>query len=241
MLIHELYEKSIITEAAGRRGFLKKLAGVMIAAQAPKSITDLLKTAQGVQSLTIDDGKAMMTAIMQHLSQWSGDDDDDYLEAHQFMAELLGFDEDSEDYHDLLDDYHDNPERAAATLINQIKKGVVTAKDIKGHFHSRADDPSDWRYQSQQKTQIISHALSKYFGNKLQDAVINRDVVKDVLKNLTSQMSKSSGQLQRKSPNALPPPTDIIADFQQNLGRDLSTHEVAVINREYDEISKNSP
>jgi len=147
-----------------RRGFLKGLAGFAASAAVPSSVVKMLSTPAGVSSLVtpagvsalgIQAGVALLKGILDHLNQWSGEDDDDYFEAWEDMALELGFNSDDEDYDDPLGDlmelYHKDPKQAAEQLIKHIQSKAVDPADIKASFKSRADDPSDWRYQWKQK------------------------------------------------------------------------------------------
>ena len=146
-----------------RRGFLKGLAGLAASAAVPAPVVKLLSTPAGVSSLVtpagvsalgIQAGVALLKGILDHLNQWSGEDDDDYFEAWEDMALELGFNstDDEGDYHDPLGDlmelYHKDPKQAAEQLIQHIQSKAIDPADVKSTFTSRADDPSDWRYHA---------------------------------------------------------------------------------------------
>ena len=153
-----------------RRGFLKGLAGFAASAAVPSSVVKMLATPAGVSSLVtpagvsalgIQAGLALLKGVQDHLEQWDGDDDDDLYDAQDDMAYELGFnrieDPDGDDQSatdqmfDLLNLYHKNPEQAAAQLIKHIQSNAIDPADVKSTFTSRADDPSDWRYQWKQQ------------------------------------------------------------------------------------------
>jgi len=56
----------------------------------------------------------------------------------------------------LLNLYRKNPEEAAQQLIKHIQSKVITPKDVKSSFTSRANDPSDWRYQARKDQELDS-------------------------------------------------------------------------------------
>jgi len=153
-------------EQLNRRGFLRGLAAFAASAAVPAPVVKLLSTPAGVATMPVAAGIALLKGIQDHLSQWSAEDDSDYYEAYEDMADDLGFeeinpDDDDEDGYDisatdqmfdLLDLYRQNPEQAAAQLIKHLQSGAgVNPEDVKAAFVSRADDPSDWRYQRKQQ------------------------------------------------------------------------------------------
>ena len=166
--------REFITEM-DRRGFLKGLAGFAASAAVPAPVVKMLSTPKGVSSLTIPAGLALLKGIQDHLEQWSGEDDDDYYDAHDDMAYELGFDdiEDpdgddksaTEQMWDLLELYGDNPKQAAQQLIKHIQTKAVDPADIKASFKSRADDPNDWRYQNKLKEPEYSEPYDYYASN----------------------------------------------------------------------------
>jgi hypothetical protein len=164
--------REFITEM-DRRGFLKGLAGLAASAAVPAPVAKLLATPAGVSSLAtpagvsalgIQAGMALLKGVRDHLDQFTAEDDDDYFEAGEDMAYNLGFrdddnakDADGDDIgptgqmYELLELYDSNPEQAAAQLVKHIQDKAIDPADIKASFKSRADDPSDWRYQWKQK------------------------------------------------------------------------------------------
>ena len=156
--------KEYISEST-RRGFLKGLASFAASAAVPAPVVKLLSTPAGVATMPIPAGIALLKGIQDHLSQWSAEDDSDYYEAYEDMADDLGFeeinpDDDDEDGYDisatdqmfdLLDLYRTNPELAAAQLIKHLQSVAIDSKDIETSFKSRADNPDDWRYQNKLK------------------------------------------------------------------------------------------
>ena len=156
-----------------RRGFLKGLAGFAASAAVPSSVVKMLSTPAGVSSLStpagvsalgIQAGLALLKGVQDHLGQWSGEDDDDYYDAHDDMAYELGFSRDdnikdadgddigpTEQMWDLLALYDKNPEQAAAQLVKHIQAKAIDPADVKSTFTSRADDPNDWRYHDRKE------------------------------------------------------------------------------------------
>jgi len=155
-----------------RRGFLKGLAGFAASAAVPSSVVKMLSTPAGVSSLStpagvstlgIQAGLALLKGVQDHLGQWSGEDDDDYYDAHDDMAYELGFSRDddakdadgddigpTEQMWNLLALYDKNPEQAAQQLIKHIQSKAINPADVKASFKSRADDPNDWRYHDRE-------------------------------------------------------------------------------------------
>ena len=145
-----------------RRGFLKGLASFAASAAVPSSVVKMLSTPAGVGTLGISAGLALLKGIQAHLDQYTAEDDDDYFEAWEDMAAELGFESTDEEgnYHDpvgdLLDLYQKNPEEAAQQLIKHIQSKAVNPADVKSSFTSRANDPSDWRYQARKDRELDS-------------------------------------------------------------------------------------
>ena len=151
-------------EQLNRRGFLKGLAAFAASAAVPAPVVKLLSTPAGVATMPIPAGIALLKGIQDHLDQWDAEDDDDLFDAQEDMAGALGFeyiesDPDADNEYDisatdqmfnLLDLYRTNPELAAAQLIKHLQSVAIDSKDIETSFKSRADDPSDWRYQRKQ-------------------------------------------------------------------------------------------
>jgi hypothetical protein len=144
-----------------RRGFLKGLASFAAAAAVPAPVVKLLSTPAGVAGLSVADGLALMKGIQNHLDQWGAEDDDDYYESREDMADILGFEDiesddgddksASDQMYDLLDLYDQNPEMAAAQLIKHLQNTEVSPANVTKSFVSRADNPDDWRYQAKNK------------------------------------------------------------------------------------------
>ena len=97
--------KEYISEST-RRGFLKGLASFAASAAVPAPVVKLLSTPAGVATMPIPAGIALLKGIQDHLSQWSAEDDSDYYEAYEDMADDLGFEEINPD-----DDDEDGPAR----------------------------------------------------------------------------------------------------------------------------------
>ena len=149
-----------------RRGFLKGLASFAASAAVPTSVVKMLSTPAGVASLPIAAGIALLKGVKDHLGQWDEESGTDAFEAHESMAENLGFEEITannnddpryrvgddipaeEQMYDLLYLYRTNPELAAAQLIKHLQSASIDPADVKSSFVSRADDPSDSRYQN---------------------------------------------------------------------------------------------
>jgi len=141
-----------------RRGFLRGLAAFAASAAVPAPVVKLLSTPAGVATLPVAAGVALLKGIQDHLDQFDPEDDDDYHEAWENMADELGFEnnDDGDSAHaqlaDLVNLNRQNPELAAAQLIKHIQSGAgVNPEDVKSSFVARADDPSDWRYQRNQQ------------------------------------------------------------------------------------------
>lgn len=157
--------KQYITEAEeqlSRRGFLRGLAAFAASAAVPAPVVKLLSTPAGVATLPIAAGIALLKGIQSHLDQFDPEDDDDYYEAWEDMAGELGFeDQDAGDEYgesaqdqlaDIVNLYRQNPELAAAQLIKHLQTNLgVSPEEVKPSLVSRADDPSDWRYQRKQQ------------------------------------------------------------------------------------------
>jgi hypothetical protein len=155
--------KEYVTEAEGmsRRGFLAGLASFAASAAVPAPVVKLLSTPAGVANLPIPAGIALLKGIRDHIDQFSAEDDDDYFEAQESMAEMLGYEGDDEEgiyptdqLYTLLDLYEENPEQAAAQLIKHLQSEAIDPADVSSSFRSRADDPSDWRYQNRQEREF---------------------------------------------------------------------------------------
>lgn len=152
-----------------RRGFLKGLASFAASAAVPTSVVKMLSTPAGVASLPVAAGIALLKGIRDHLAQWDEESGSEAFDAHESMVELLGFEErtatkndndndprnrvgddlSAEDQmYDLLYLYRTNPELAAAQLITHLQSASIDPADVKSSFVSRADDPSDSRYQN---------------------------------------------------------------------------------------------
>jgi len=149
--------KEYINEST-RRGFLKGLASFAASAAVPAPVVKLLSTPAGVATMSIPAGIALLKGIQDHLDQWDAEDDDDHFDAQEDMAGTLGFEGNDEEgiyatdqMSDLLDLYRTNPEQAAEQLIQHLQSTSINPANIKSSFTSRADDPSDWRYQNKLK------------------------------------------------------------------------------------------
>jgi hypothetical protein len=166
-------------EQLNRRGFLKGLAAFAASAAVPAPVVKLLSTPAGVATMPIPAGIALLKGIQDHLDQWDAEDDDDLFDAQEDMAGALGFeyiesDPDADNEYDisatdqmfnLLDLYRTNPELAAAQLIKHLQSTSINPANIKSSFTSRADDPSDWRYQNKLKEPDDSEPYDYYASN----------------------------------------------------------------------------
>jgi len=166
-------------EQLNRRGFLKGLAAFAASAAVPAPVVKLLATPAGVATMPIPAGIALLKGIQDHLDQWDAEDDDDLFDAQEDMAGALGFeyiesDPDADNEYDisatdqmfnLLDLYRTNPELAAAQLIKHLQSTSINPANIKSSFTSRADDPSDWRYQNKLKEPDDSEPYDYYASN----------------------------------------------------------------------------
>jgi len=170
--------KEYINEST-RRGFLKSLASFAASAAVPAPVVKLLSTPAGVAAMPIPAGIALLKGIQDHLDQWDAEDDDDLFDAQEDMAGALGFeyieaDPDADDEYDisatdqmfdLLDLYRQNPELASAQLIKHLQSVAINPAKVKSSFRSRADDPSDWRYQNKLKEPDDSEPYDYYASN----------------------------------------------------------------------------
>ena len=166
-------------EQLNRRGFLKGLASFAASAAVPAPVVKLLSTPAGVATMPIPAGIALLKGIQDHLDQWDAEDDDDLFDAQEDMAGDLGFeyiesDPDADNEYDisatdqmfdLLDLYRTNPELAAAQLIKHLQSVAINPAKVKSSFRSRADDPSDWRYQNKLKEPDDSEPYDYYASN----------------------------------------------------------------------------
>ena len=161
--------KQYLKEADGmsRRGFLAGLASFAASAAVPEPVVKLLSTPAGVAGLPIPAGIALLKGVRDHLDQFSAEDDDDYFEAQESMAEMLGYEGDDEEgiyatdqMTDLLDLYSENPNKAAEQLIQHIQSRAIDPADVKASFQSRADDPTDWRYHDRKDSSTAADAAS---------------------------------------------------------------------------------
>jgi len=170
--------KEYINEST-RRGFLKSLASFAASAAVPAPVVKLLSTPAGVATMSIPAGIALLKGIQDHLDQWDAEDDDDLFDAQEDMAGTLGFDyieadpdvdneydiSATDQMFDLLDLYRTNPELAAAQLIKHLQSVAINPAKVKSSFRSRADDPSDWRYQNKLKEPDDSEPYDYYASN----------------------------------------------------------------------------
>ena len=160
-------------EQLNRRGFLKGLAAFAASAAVPAPVVKMLATPAGVATMPIPAGIALLKGIQDHLNQWDAEDDDDLFDAQEDMAHDLGFEGIEPDYDDedrgddisatdqmfdLLDLYRTNPELAAAQLIKHLQSVAINPAKVKSSFRSRADDPSDWRYQNKTASDVSDQA-----------------------------------------------------------------------------------
>ena len=129
----------------------------------------MLSTPAGVASLPIAAGIALLKGVKDHLGQWDEESGTDAFEAHESMAENLGFKEITannnddpryrvgddipaeEQMYDLLYLYRTNPELAAAQLIKHLQSTSIDPADVKSSLISRADISSDSRSRYQNK------------------------------------------------------------------------------------------
>lgn len=135
----------------------------------PTSVVKMLSTPAGVASLPIAAGIALLKGVKDHLGQWDEESGTDAFEAHESMAENLGFKEITannnddpryrvgddipaeEQMYDLLYLYRTNPELAAAQLIKHLQSTSIDPADVKSSLISRADISSDSRSRYQNK------------------------------------------------------------------------------------------
>jgi hypothetical protein len=133
-----------------RRGFLKGLASFAASAAVPSSVVKMLSTPAGVGTLSISAGLALLKGIQAHLDQFDAEDDDDFHDAYEGMADELGYENDDEGTYatdqmtDLLDLYQENPKEAAQQLIKHIQSRAIDPADVKSTLQPR----DDWRYHA---------------------------------------------------------------------------------------------
>lgn len=200
-----------------RRGFLKGLTAFAASAAVPAPVVKMLSTPEGVAGLPVDAGVALLKGIKNHLSQWGDEDDDDFYEAQEDMADALGFEEIEDDdgddksatdqMFDLLDLYATKPELAAAQLIQHLQSKAVNPADVKSSFVSRADNPADWRYNDK----------IKGAGEKDEPAADPTDIARLAGIAKKSADSINSKPAQNPTPAALPAPTEPEIDLTPGL------------------------
>jgi DNA-binding transcriptional MerR regulator len=239
--------KQYISEAdeqLNRRGFLRGLAAFAASAAVPAPVVKLLSTPAGVASLPIPAGIALLKGIQEHLDQWDPEDDDDYYEAWEDMAGELGFeDEDAGDEYgesaqdklaDIVNLYRENPELAAAQLIQHLQTNVgVSPKEIKPSLGSRADNPNDWRYHDKQKGDAVAGKKESELAKLTRLAAAAQSAA-----NANFQQSAGAAAVKHMGPvqyakdiPALPAPTKPEFD----LAPDLKQKEKVPVNRKGDE------
>jgi uncharacterized phage infection (PIP) family protein YhgE len=230
--------KQYLQEAEGmsRRGFLSGLASFAASAAVPAPVVKLLSTPAGVATMPISAGIALIKGVIDHLSQWDAEDDDDLFDAQEDMASDLGFEGIEPDYDDedrgddisatdqmfeLLDLYDENPELAAAQLIKHLQSVAIDSKDIETSFKSRADDPSDWRYHDKQADTSDANADSSELANLTRLATAAQSAANARLQQSAAAATvKHMGPVQyAKDIPALPAPTkpefDLAPDLKQ--------------------------
>ena len=225
-------EGSLKETDTSRRGFLRGLAAFAASAAVPAPVVKLLSTPTGVASLPIPAGIALLKGIQEHLDQWDPEDDDDYYEAWEDMAGELGFeDEDAGDEYgesaqdklaDIVNLYRENPELAAAQLIQHLQTNVgVSAKEIKPSLGSRADNPNDWRYHNKQKGDAVAGKKESELAKLTRLAAAAQSAANaNFQKSAAAAAVKHMGPVQyAKDTPALPAPTkpefDLAPDLKQ--------------------------
>jgi hypothetical protein len=133
-------------DEVSRRGFLAGMMGLAAQGLVPQSVASVLKKelatpAAAAGRLSIPAGLALLRVIKDQLGQYDAEDDDEYYEAWEDMVGYLGMDEDEDDFRDLMDLYHSDPEAAAQQLIQHLEQANIDPNTI------TVQPRDDWRYE----------------------------------------------------------------------------------------------
>jgi hypothetical protein len=210
---------NVITEAeqvdVRRRGFLVGLASFAAEIGMGSPVVKLLSTPAGIAALPVAAAIALLKGIQKHLDQFDADDDDDYIESQEEMADALGFVEkegndgfdnsSTDQLTELLDLYDKNPELAAAQLTKHLQSAAINPPDVKSSFKSRADDPNDWRYNNKmtsdasdttsdipEENKIVIYATD--FDGNIVDTYVKDNRTSDPIKALNKVISDQSSR-----------------------------------------------
>jgi hypothetical protein len=208
---------NVITEAEQvdirRRGFLVGLASFAAEIGMGSPVIKLLSTPAGIAALPVAAAIALLKGIQKHLDQFDADDDDDYIESQEEMADALGFVEKegndgfdnsgTDQLTDLLDLYDKNPELAAAQLTKHLQGAAINPPDVQSSFKSRADDPNDWRYNNK----MASDASDPNTNSPMNIANISR----------SAGMAKGINSASNQEPNTTVEPTGSIQPAKNTI------------------------
>lgn len=110
--------------------------------------------------------RRLITKIQNHLNQWDAEDDDEYYEATEDMADTLGFEEieaDDDDISatdqmfDLLELYQQNPDKAEQVLQAHLKKKNISPSVVLGQLAPR----DDWRWHERVANNDLPNGLEE--------------------------------------------------------------------------------
>ena len=127
----------------GRRGFLAGMMGLAAQGIVPKPVAavltrELSTPAAAAGRLSTAAGLALFRVIKDQLNQYDGEDDDEYYEAWDNMAEELGIDND--ELGELMEVYHTDPKAAAQQLMQHLEQAKIDPNTI------TVRPRDDWRY-----------------------------------------------------------------------------------------------
>jgi hypothetical protein len=113
--------------------------------------------------------RRLITKIQNHLNQWDAEDDDEYYEATEDMANTLGFEEIEADadneydisatdqMFDLLELYQQNPDKAEQVLQAHLKKKNISPSVVLGQLTPR----DDWRWHERVANNDLPNGLEE--------------------------------------------------------------------------------
>jgi hypothetical protein len=111
--------------------------------------------------------RRLITKIQNHLNQWDAEDDDEYYEATEDMADTLGFEEIEDDdgddksatdqMFDLLELYQQNPDKAEQVLQAHLKKKNISPSVVLGQLTPR----DDWRWHERVANNDLPNGLEE--------------------------------------------------------------------------------
>lgn len=247
-------------DEVSRRGFLAGMMGMAAQGLVPQSVASVLKKelatpAAAAGRLSIPAGLALLRVIKDQLYQYNGEDDDEYYEAWDDMAGYLGMDEDQDQFRDLMDLEHSDPEAAAQQLIQHLEQANIDPNTIT--VQPRDDWRYEWRIENGQRLvrnqdgdlewvaatdstdpNIMQTAQSAVTGGKAASEFT--DLVRRVMaagNNTAPPREKDMGRIEpTASVPALPAPdrsaADIMRDLQGRLDRSLTDQEREIVQQE---------